>query len=162
MEAVDFLLKPYEQGRVDIALERVRARIQSADPPARLSSDLIRKLDGRAQPTPRSASHYTTANTSCWRIRVRFLFRRGGRRCLRVDARPPVSVRRAQAKSRGEWNRSASFAPIYKRLPGRPPCVMIILAAAGRFVIRFSQLPFEREQIEVSRRRARLLGDMLN
>ena len=46
MEAVDFLLKPYEQGRVDIALERIRARIQSAAPPVRLE-DLIRKLDGR-------------------------------------------------------------------------------------------------------------------
>ena len=30
VEAMDFLLKPYEQKRVDTALERVRARIQSA------------------------------------------------------------------------------------------------------------------------------------
>jgi len=160
VEAVDFLLKPYEQGRVDIALERVRARIQSADPPARLE-DLIRKLDGRAHDASQRIAlhdreHIVLANSG----EIFYFVAEGDDVYARMRDRR-LSVRRSLREVEGMMELQRFFRANRSTLVNLDLVREIHPWFGGRFVIRFSQLPSS-EQIEVSRRQARLLSDMLN
>src|SRR6266851_2107201 len=119
VEAVDFLLKPYEQRRVDTALERVRTRIQSEQAPLGIE-DLLRRLGGGAN------AHRIALHELEQLMEPRRFFRANRSTLVNLDL-----VREIHP-----W-------------------------FGGRFVVRFSQLE-PSEQIEVSRRQAKLLSEMLN
>ena len=160
VEAVDFLLKPYEQKRVDTALERVRARIHDAQPPLHLE-DLIRKLSGSAQPiAQRLALHDREHIVLASSGEIFYFIAEGDDVYARLRGRR-LSVR----KSLRELERMMAPQRFFRA--NRSVLVNLDLVReihpwfGGRFVIRFSQLE-PSEQIEVSRRQAKLLNDMLD
>ena len=160
IEAVDYLLKPYEQARVDIALDRVRARLQTAAGPLRLE-ELLRKLNGRTQPTTHRIAlhdreHIVLANSN----EIFYFIAEGDDVYARLRGR-----RLAARRSLREIERMMEPQHFFRA--NRSTLVNLDLVReihpwfGGRFVIRFSQLESS-EQIEVSRRQARLLSEMLN
>jgi len=160
VEAVDFLLKPYEQARVDTALERVRARIHSAEPPIRLE-ELLRKLGGR---TPDAAQrialhdheHIVLANSG----EIFYFVAEGDEVYARLRNRR-LSVRRSLREIERLMEPQRFFRANRSTLINLDLVREIHPWFGGRFVVRFSELESS-EQIEVSRRQARLLHDMLD
>ncbi len=159
VEAIDFLLKPYEQKRVNIAIERVRARIQKVEPPAHLEA-LIRKLNGSATSAmPRLALHDREHIVLASAAEIFYFIAEGDEVYARLRARR-LTIR----KSLRDLERMMEPQRFFRA--NRSVLVNLDLVReihpwfGGRFVIRFSQLE-PSEQIEVSRRQAKLLSDML-
>ncbi|HLX37872.1 MAG TPA: LytTR family DNA-binding domain-containing protein [Candidatus Binataceae bacterium] len=160
VEAVDYLLKPYEQARVDMALERVRARLQTAAGPLRIE-ELLSKLNGRTEPaTHRIAlhdrEHIVLANSN----EVFYFIAEGDEVYARLRARR-LAVRRSLREIERMMEPQRFFRANRSTLVNLDLVREIHPWFGGRFVIRFSQLESS-EQIEVSRRQARLLSEMLN
>jgi two-component system LytT family response regulator len=160
VEAIDFLLKPYEQKRVDIALERVRARIQKVEPPVQLE-ELLRKLNGGATPAmQRLALHDREHIVLASSAEIFYFIAEGDEVYARLRARR-LTIR----KSLRDLERMMEPQRFFRA--NRSVLVNLDLVReihpwfGGRFVIRFSQLE-PSEQIEVSRRQAKLLSDMLD
>lgn len=160
VEAVDYLLKPYEQARVDIALERVRARLHTPAPPLRLE-ELLSKLNATAQPTAHRIAlhdreHIVLANSSEIFYFVAdgddvYARLRSGRLAVRRSLREIERMMEPQHFFRANRSTLVNLDLVREIHPW----------FGGRFVVRFSQLESS-EQIEVSRRQARLLSGMLN
>lgn len=160
VEAVDFLLKPYERARVDTALERVRTRIFRAEPPIRLE-ELLRKLGGRTpEATQRIAlhdrEHIVLANSG----EIFYFLAEGDEVYARLRNRR-LSVRRSLREIERMMEPQCFFRANRSTLVNLDRVREIHPWFGGRFVIRFSELE-SGEQIEVSRRQARLLSEMLN
>jgi two-component system LytT family response regulator len=160
VEAIDFLLKPYEQKRVDIALERVRARIQRAESPLQLEH-LIRKLNGNAPPaSQRLALHDREHIVLASSGEIFYFIAEGDEVYARLRTRR-LTIR----KSLRELERTMEPQRFFRA--NRSVIVNLDLVReihpwfGGRFVVRFSQLE-PNEQIEVSRRQAKLLSEMLD
>ena len=159
VEAIDFLLKPYEQKRVDMALSRVRARIQSAEPPNQLEA-LIRKLSGSAPPVAQRLAlhdreHIVLASSG----EIFYFVAEGDEVYARLRARR-LTIRRSLRELERMMEAQRFFRANRSTLVNLDLVHEIHPWFGGRFVIRFSQLE-PGEQIEVSRRQARLLSDML-
>jgi two-component system LytT family response regulator len=160
VEAVDFLLKPYEQARVDTALERVRARIHSAEPPISLEA-LLRKLGGRtAEATQRIALHDREHIVLAGSGEIFYFVAEGDEVYARLRNRR-LSVRRSLRDIERMMEPRRFFRANRSTLVNLDLVREIHPWFGGRFVIRFSELESS-EQIEVSRRQARLLHEMLN
>jgi DNA-binding LytR/AlgR family response regulator len=160
VEAIDFLLKPYEQKRVDIALERARARIQSIEPPIQLE-ELIRKLGASAQPAAqRLALHDREHIVLASSDEIFYFIAEGDEVYARLRARR-LGIRRSLRELERMMEPQRFFRANRSTLVNLDLVREIHPWFGGRFVIRFSQLESS-EQIEVSRRQAKLLGDMLD
>jgi DNA-binding LytR/AlgR family response regulator len=157
VEAVDFLLKPYEQARVDTALERVRARIQAQETPPRIT-ELLRRIG--AEPIAHRIAlhgkeHIVLANPA----EIYYFAADGDIVYARTRARR-LPVRRSLREL------EASLEPQRFFRANRSTLINLDLASeihpwfGGRYVVRFANLE-PLEQIEVSRRQARLLSEML-
>lgn len=159
IEAIDYLLKPYEQARVDIALERVRTRLQATAQAPRLD-ELLSKLGERAQPTAHrialhNREHIVLANSSEIFYFVAdgddvYARLRDGRLAVRRSLREIERMMEAQHFFRANRSTLVNLDLVREIHP----------YFGGRFVVRFSRLESS-EQIEVSRRQARLLSEML-
>ena len=160
VEAVDYLLKPYEQARVDTALERVRARFQTAAPQLRLE-ELLSRLNGRTEQAARRIAlhdheHIVLANSN----EIFYFVAEGDDVYARLRGR-----RLAARRSLREIERMMEPQRFFRA--NRSTIINLDLVReihpwfGGRFVVRFSQLE-PNEQIEVSRRQAKLLSEMLN
>ncbi len=160
VEAVDFLLKPYEQARVDTALDRVRARIHSSAPPVQLE-ELIRKLGGSAPPaSQRIALHDREHIVLASAGEIFYFIAEGDEVCARLRGRR-LSVRRSLRELERMLEPQRFFRANRSTLVNLDLVREIHPWFGGRFVVRFSQLE-PNEQVEVSRRQAKLLSDMLN
>jgi len=160
VEAVDYLLKPYEQARVDTALERVRARLQSTVPPLHLE-ELLSKLNRKAQQaTHRIAlhdrEHIVLANST----EIFYFVADGDDVYARLRGRR-LAVRRSLREIERMMEPQHFFRANRSALVNLDLVREIHPWFGGRFVIRFSHLE-STEQIEVSRRQARLLSEMLH
>jgi two-component system, LytTR family, response regulator len=160
VEAVDFLLKPYEQRRVDTALERVRARIQSAQPPLQIE-ELIRKIGGNGgagghRIALHDREHIVLATTG----EIFYFVAEDDDVYARLRARR-LSVRRSLRELEQMLEPRRFFRANRSTLINLDLVREIHPWFGGRYVVRFSQLE-PSEQIEVSRRQAKLLGEMLN
>ncbi|HVN27585.1 MAG TPA: LytTR family DNA-binding domain-containing protein [Candidatus Binataceae bacterium] len=160
VEAVDFLLKPYEQARVDTALERVRARIHSADAPVSLEA-LLRKLGARTSEASQRIAlhdreHIVLANSG----EIFYFVAEGDEVYARLRGRR-LSVRRSLREIERMMEPQRFFRANRSTLVNLDLVREIHPWFGGRFVIRFSELETG-EQIEVSRRQARLLHEMLS
>jgi DNA-binding LytR/AlgR family response regulator len=159
VEAVDFLLKPYEQKRVDTALERVRARIQSVEPPLQLEA-LIRKLSGNSPPVAqRLALHDREHIVLASSDEIFYFVAEGDEVYARLRPRR-LTIRRSLRELERMMERQRFFRANRSTLINLDLVREIHPWFGGRFVVRFSQLE-PSEQIEVSRRQAKLLSDML-
>jgi two-component system, LytTR family, response regulator LytT len=161
VEAVDFLLKPYEQRRVDTALERVRVRIQSAQPPLQIE-ELIRKIGGNSggagghRIALHDREHIVLATTG----EIFYFVAEDDDVYARLRARR-LSVRRSLRELEQMLEPRRFFRANRSTLINLDLVREIHPWFGGRYVVRFSQLE-PSEQIEVSRRQAKLLGEMLN
>ncbi|MGC1678896.1 MAG: LytTR family DNA-binding domain-containing protein [Candidatus Binataceae bacterium] len=160
VEAIDFLLKPYEQARVDTALERVRARIHAAEPPLQMS-ELLRRISEGAEPgAHRIALHDKEHIVLAKPAGIFYFVAEGDAVYARVRGRR-LSVRRSLREL------EAILEPKRFFRANRSTLINLDLASeihpwfGGRYVVRFLGLE-PQEQIEVSRRQARLLSEMLN
>jgi DNA-binding LytR/AlgR family response regulator len=160
IEAVDYLLKPYEQARVDIALERVRTRLQSATRPLRLE-ELLSKLNGSAQPAAhRIALHDREHMVLASSNEIFYFVADGDEVYARLRSRR-LAVRRSLREIERMMEPQHFFRANRSTIVNLDLVREIHPWFGGRFVIRFSQLESS-EQIEVSRRQAKLLSEMLN
>jgi DNA-binding LytR/AlgR family response regulator len=160
VEAIDFLLKPYEQRRVDTALERVRARMQSLEPPIQLEQ-LIRKLNGVASPAAqRLALHDREHIVLAGSNEIFYFIAEGDEVYARLRTRRLI-VRRSLRELERMMEPQRFFRANRSTLVNLDLVREIHPWFGGRFVVRFSQLEAN-EQIEVSRRQAKLLSDMLD
>ncbi|HYL57857.1 MAG TPA: LytTR family DNA-binding domain-containing protein, partial [Candidatus Acidoferrales bacterium] len=160
VEAVDFLLKPYEQRRVDTALERVRARIQSAQPPLQIE-ELIRKIGGNSGTGgQRIALHDREHIVLATSGEIFYFVAEDDDVYARLRARR-LSVRRSLRELEQMLEPRRFFRANRSTLINLDLVREIHPWFGGRYVVRFSQLE-PSEQIEVSRRQAKLLGEMLN
>jgi len=160
VEAIDFLLKPYEQKRVDTALERVRARIQSVEPPLQLE-ELIRKLSGSAPPVAqRLALHDREHIVLATSGEIFYFVAEGDEVYARLRTRR-LTIRRSLRELERMMAPQRFFRANRSMLVNLDLVREIHPWFGGRFVIRFSQLE-QSEQVEVSRRQAKLLSDMLD
>jgi two-component system LytT family response regulator len=159
VEAIDFLLKPYEQKRVDTALDRVRARIQSMEPPVQLE-DLIRKLSGGAPPVAqRLALHDREHIVLATSGEIFYFIAEGDEVYARLRTRR-LTIRRSLRDLERMMEPQRFFRANRSVIINLDLVREIHPWFGGRFVVRFSQLE-PSEQIEVSRRQAKLLSDML-
>ena len=158
VEAVDFLLKPYEQRRVDTALERVRTRIQSEQPPLGIE-DLLRKLGGGAS-AHRIALHDREHIVLASAGEIFYFIAEGDDVYARLRNRR-LAVRRSLRELEQLMEPRRFFRANRSTLVNLDLVREIHPWFGGRFVVRFSQLE-PGEQIEVSRRQAKLLSEMLN
>ncbi len=160
VEAIDFLLKPYEQKRVDTALERVRARIQSVEPPLQLE-ELIRKLSGSApQIAQRLALHDREHIVLATSGEIFYFVAEGDEVYARLRTRR-LTIRRSLRELERMMAPQRFFRANRSMLVNLDLVREIHPWFGGRFVIRFSQLE-QSEQVEVSRRQAKLLSDILD
>ncbi len=161
VEAVDFLLKPYEQRRVDTALERVRVRIQSEQPPLRIE-DLLRKISGGDSNASahRIALHDREHIVLATSGEIFYFIAEGDDVYARLRGRR-LSVRRSLRELEQSMEPRRFFRANRSTLVNLDLVREIHPWFGGRFVVRFSQLE-PSEQIEVSRRQAKLLSEMLN
>ena len=160
VEAIDFLLKPYEQKRVDTALERVRTRIQGVEPPVHLE-ELLRKLSGSTPPAPQRLAlhdreHIVLASSG----EIFYFIAEGDEVYARLRARR-LTIRRSLRELERMTEPQRFFRANRSVLVNLDLVHEIHPWFGGRFVVRFSQLE-PSEQIEVSRRQAKLLSDMLD
>jgi DNA-binding LytR/AlgR family response regulator len=158
VEAVDFLLKPYEQRRVDTALERVRARIQSEQAPLGIE-DLLRRLSGGAS-SHRIALHDREHIVLASSGEIFYFIAEGDDVYARLRNRR-LAVRRSLRELEQLMEPRRFFRANRSTLVNLDLVREIHPWFGGRFVVRFSQLE-PGEQIEVSRRQAKLLSEMLN
>jgi DNA-binding LytR/AlgR family response regulator len=160
VEAVDFLLKPYEQRRVDTALERVRARIQSAQPPLQIE-ELIRKIGGNdGTGGHRIALHDREHIVLATSGEIFYFIAEDDDVYARLRGRR-LSVRRSLRELEQMLEPRRFFRANRSTLINLDLVREIHPWFGGRYVVRFSQLE-PSEQIEVSRRQAKLLSEMLN
>ncbi|MDO8434514.1 MAG: LytTR family DNA-binding domain-containing protein [Candidatus Binatus sp.] len=159
VEAVDFLLKPYEQRRVDTALERVRAKIQSEQPPLNLE-DLLRRIGGGGSSAHRIALHDREHIVLASAGEIFYFIAEGDDVYARLRSRR-LAVRRSLRELEQLMEPRRFFRANRSTLVNLDLVREIHPWFGGRFVVRFSQLE-PSEQIEVSRRQARLLSEMLS
>jgi DNA-binding LytR/AlgR family response regulator len=160
VEAVDFLLKPYLQERIDKALERVRSRISAAKPPSQLE-DLLRLVQTRNEARPlrlalRDNEHIVLAASSD----IYYFIAEGETVFARlIDRR--LLVRRTLRELEARLESERFFRANRAVLVNLDRVSEIHPWFSGRFVVRFSR--FDRnEQIEVSQRQAKKLRELLN
>ncbi len=159
VEAVDFLLKPYEQRRVDTALERVRARIQSEQPPLNLE-ELLRRIGSSGSNAHRIALHDREHIVLASAGEIFYFIAEGDDVYARLRGRR-LAVRRSLRELEQLMEPRRFFRANRSTLVNLDLVREIHPWFGGRFVVRFSQLE-PSEQIEVSRRQARLLSEMLS
>lgn len=160
VEAVDFLLKPYEQRRVDMALERVRARVQSAQPPVRFEQ-LLRRFGGTGQPGAHRIALYDKEHIALAKPDEIFYFAAEGDAVYARLKSRRLSVRRSLRELEQMLEPERFFRANRSILVNLDLVGEIHPWFGGRFVVRFRLLE-PSEQIEVSRRQARLLNEILS
>jgi two-component system LytT family response regulator len=160
VEAVDFLLKPYLQERIDKALERVRGRIAAAHPPTQLA-DLLKMVQGQrpahsSRIALRDNEHIVLAALSD----IFYFIAEGETVYARLaDRRLLVKRTLRELESRVESERF--FRANRAVLVNLDRVSEIHPWFSGRFVVRFNKLD-RNEQIEVSQRQAKKLRELLN
>jgi len=160
VEAIDFLLKPYMQERLDRALERVRTRISSSNPPNQLD-DLLRLVKGRTQPHPprialRDNEHIVLSSIGD----INYFVAEGETVFARLNDRR-LLVKRTLRELEARFETERFFRANRAVLVNLDRVSEIHPWFSGRFVVRFHKLD-RNEQIEVSQRQAKKLRELLN
>ncbi len=159
LEAIDFLLKPYAQQRVDTAIERVRARIKTAEPPMQLG-DLLRRLGAGTEPgAHRIALHDREHIVLVKPAEVFYFLAEGDYVHARIRGRR-LAVRRSLRELESTLEPQRFFRANRSSLINLDLVSEIHPWFGGRYVVRFSGLDAS-EQIEVSRRQAKVLSGMI-